>query len=251
MPIETAASPLVVHKAAALIVGSELLSGKTRDENLHELSRVLRALGIELKRVIICPDEVPVIVSDLKALLSQHDIVFTSGGLGPTHDDVTIRAVCEALGTDAHESADMLRIIEGIYGDRTTKNHRLMATIPDGARLIETGGWPLIVADRIWLLPGIPELFKSKLEAVRRELRGPSPIFSVALRVSVEEALIKDTLDQIVHDYPGVEIGSYPKWLDPLYKTLVTLDGRSELDVQKAHARLRGLLAEFVVEDPA
>ncbi len=241
--------PLIVETAAALIVGTELLSGKIREGNLHELSRVLRALGIELRRVIICPDDVRTITDDLRALLDKHDIVFTSGGLGPTHDDVTIQAVALALGIDVEHSTEMANIICNIYGERLTDNHLLMAKIPRGSRLIDTGGWPLIVADRIWLLPGIPELFRSKLSAVRTVLRGPSPIHSASLRLSVEEAHIKDALDQVVAERPDVEIGSYPKWFEPMYKTLVTIDGRIQEEVSLAHARLRHLLRDCLIDD--
>jgi molybdenum cofactor synthesis domain-containing protein len=237
----------VVESAAALIVGSELLSGKIRDENLHELSVTLRAMGIHLRRVIICPDDINTIAEDLVALLAGHDVVFTSGGLGPTHDDVTVAGVCKALGIGAERSSEMVQIIEKIYGASTTDNHRLMAHIPRGAQLIDTGGWPLIVAGRIWLLPGVPELFKSKLAAVRRELRGPGPIHSRTVKVSVEEAFIKDSLDLIVKTHPAVEIGSYPKWFDPTYKTLITLDGRAEHLVSLAHEQLRLAMAAYLV----
>lgn len=237
------AAPLVVESAAALIVGSELLSGKIRDENLYQLSRTLRALGIRLARVIICPDDQRIIAEDVAALLTQADVVFTSGGLGPTHDDVTVAGVCQALRVPAVHSEQMASIIEAIYGQRTTHNHRLMANIPAGSRLVDTGGWPLIVAGRVWLLPGVPELFRSKLTAVRRELRGTTPIYSRSLRVLVEEAHIKDRLDVVVSAHPQVDVGSYPKWFDPTYKTMVTVDGRTEGLVLAAFRHLEELLA--------
>jgi len=229
------------------MVGSELLSGKVRDENLFYLSGTLRALGIRLTRVIICPDDRATIAADIRSLLDGADVVFTSGGLGPTHDDVTVAGVCDALGVEPEHSASMLAIIEGIYGEKTSHNHRLMATIPSGARLLDTGGWPLIVADRVWLLPGVPELFRSKLLAVRRELAGTSPIYSRSLRVSVEEVVIKDRLDAVVAAHPQVEVGSYPKWFDPNYKTLITVDGRIEALVSAAFDHLMQLVTPELV----
>ncbi len=248
MASSPASMPTIVRTAAALVVGSELLSGKIRDQNLFELSRTLRALGIDLRRVIICPDEAAVITHDLKQLLADHDVVFTSGGLGPTHDDVTVAAVCDALGVERRSSPEMLKIIEKIYGNQTIENHRLMAQIPEGARLVDTGGWPIIVAGRTWLLPGVPELFKSKLEAVRSQLRGPCPIFSASLRVTVEEALIKEELDLVVCEFPNVDIGSYPKWSDPSHKTLITVDGRDESEVARAHQSLTQRLRTHLVQ---
>jgi len=247
MTPEVGPQPKIVESAAALMVGSELLSGKVRDENLFYLSRTLRALGVRLNRVIVCPDDRPTIAEDIRALLGSADVVFTSGGLGPTHDDVTVAGVCDALGVAPEHSAAMLTIIEGIFGAQMNPNHRLMATIPSGARLIDAGGWPLIVADRVWLLPGVPELFRSKLLAVRRELRGPSPILSRSLRVSVEEVAIKDRLDAVVAAHPHVEVGSYPKWFDPTYKTMITVDGRIEAQVNAAFDQLKTLLAAELV----
>lgn len=247
MTLEVGSQPKIIESAAALMVGSELLSGKVRDENLYFLSGTLRALGIRLTRVIICPDDRPTIAQDIRSLLGAADVVFTSGGLGPTHDDVTVAGVCDALGLVPEHSAAMLAIIEGIYGAQTNHNHRLMATIPSGARLLDAGGWPLIVADRVWLLPGVPELFRSKLLAVRRELHGPSPIYSRSLRVSVEEVAIKDRLDTVVAAHPQVEVGSYPKWFDPTYKTLITVDGRVEAQVNAAFAQLNLLLAPELI----
>lgn len=238
-----------VESAAALIVGSEVLSGKIRDENLPELSSTLRALGIDLRRAIICPDDTAAIAGDLRALLANHDVVFTSGGLGPTHDDLTVAGVCRALDVPAETNPQMLRIIEKIYGERTTDTHRLMAQIPRGARLIETGGWPLIVAQRIWLLPGVPALFKSKLIAVRGALRGPTHFHSRALRVVVDEALIKEQLDEVVRAHSSVEIGSYPKWFDPSYQTLITLDSRSPDRLDSAFEHLTQLLLPFLASD--
>src|SRR5690606_25910954 len=142
-----------------------------------------------------------------------------------------------------------LRIIEKIYGERTTDTHRLMAQIPQGARLIETGGWPLIVAQRVWLLPGVPALFKSKLIAVRGALRGPTPFHSRALRVVVDEALIKEQLDEVVRAHSSVEIGSYPKWFDSSYQTLITLDSRSPDRLNLAFEHLTQLLLPFLAPD--
>lgn len=249
LPDEAELPPVVAGTAAALIIGSEVLSGKVRDENLPELSNTLRALGIDLRRAIICPDDRSVIANDLRSLKASHDVVFTSGGLGPTHDDVTIAGVCEALDVPAEINPQMLGIVERIYGEHTTDTHRLMAKIPRGARLIETGGWPLIVADQIWLLPGVPPLFKSKLAAVRQAIRGPSPFHSRQLHLNVEEAHIKDQLDFVVKKHPGVDIGSYPKWFEPSYQTLVTLDSRSLVQLDAAFGQLRQLLLPFLAKD--
>lgn len=243
------AAPLVVKTAAAVIIGAELLSGKIRDENFHALSRTLRALGIELKKVVFCADERTVIATEVRAARTEHDVVFTSGGVGPTHDDVTIDGVSAALSVEAVHSPELEALLRHVYGERTTDAHLRMARIPKGALLEEGAGirWPTIVADNVWILPGVPELFRMKLAAVRALMRGPVPFFTEEIYCRVEETELKSELDQIVAEHPQVEVGSYPKWFDSRYKTRLTFDARSlELASAAAHAA-RLLLGDRVV----
>lgn len=243
-------APVVIKNAAALVVGGELLSGKIRDENLYHLSRALTALGICLRRVIFCPDERDIISHDLRELARNHDVVFTSGGIGPTHDDVTMAGVADALGAELTESSRFVEILEQHYQSPLTAGQRRMASVPLGCRLLESTDvrWPTIVAGNIWILPGIPELFRMKLRAVRDHLKGPTPLFSRDLFLNVEEAHFVDTLDEIVAANPEVQIGSYPKWFDPHYKTRLTFDSRVEGDVDRALTMAEQLLRAFVVQ---
>lgn len=234
----------IVRTAAALVVGGELLSGKIRDENSYSLAKTLRALGIDLVHVAIVPDRRERIRDELVRLLAESDAVFTSGGVGPTHDDVTVEGVALALGVDVHEDPKLVEMLGGLYGDRMTPTHRLMARVPRGARLI-TGDdvrWPLIVADRVWLFPGVPELFRAKLALLRQHVRGPEPFFTEVVLSSSEEADLKPEIDEVVAAHPAIEVGSYPKWFDPAYKTRVTFDGRSRSEVAAAADHFRALL---------
>lgn len=244
-----AGSARVARNAAALVIGTELLSGKIRDENLFRLSQCLRALGIELGRVIFCPDDRATIVRDVRELASNFDVVFTSGGVGPTHDDITIEAISEAQGRDVTESPELRAAIEKLYGEKTSPAHLLMARVPAGARLIESASarWPTIVSDNVWVLPGVPELFHSKLMVVREHLRGPRPFFTELIHCSAEEAEVKSILDRIVSSHPDCELGSYPKWFDPRYKTRFTIDARDQKKANAAASELRELLGTLVV----
>ncbi len=248
MAASPASAPLVAHTAAALVVGGELLSGKIRDENLYHLSRTLTSLGVTLRRVIFCPDEVEVISRDVRDLSLSHDIVFTSGGIGPTHDDVTMAAVAEALQVKLDESGRFVQILERHYQAPLTEAQRRMAWVPAGSRLLESDDvrWPTVVAQNIWILPGIPELFRMKLRTVREHLIGPTPLFSKDLFLSVEEGTFVETLDSVVAAHPQVQIGSYPKWFDPHYKTRLTFDGRKAEEVDAAFAMAEVLLKEFL-----
>lgn len=244
------AAPLVVRTAAAVIIGAELLSGKIRDENFHALSRTLRALGIELRKVVFCADDRTTIATEVRAVLDAHDVIFTSGGVGPTHDDVTIDGVSAALSVEAVHSPELEALLRHVYADKTTEAHLRMARIPKGAALEQGAGirWPTIVAGKVWILPGVPELFRMKLAAVRALMRGPNPFFTEEVFCGVEETELKSELDQIVAEHPEVEIGSYPKWFDSRYKTRLTFDARSLELAQAAALSARRLLGDRVVK---
>ena len=246
----TQSEPRVVSTAAALIIGSELLSGKIRDENFYHLSQTLRALGIQLGRVIICPDDLDTITRDVRELKASHDVVFTSGGVGPTHDDITMNAVAAALEVPVVSSPEMEALIHEIYGAETTESHLLMARVPQGAVLATAPDlkWPTVVADDIWILPGVPELFKMKLSLVREKLRGPQPFFTRSVYLQAPETDIKEELDRLVAEHPTVEMGSYPKWFDKRYQTRLTVDAREEADANKAEAALRESFAAHLVD---
>jgi molybdenum cofactor synthesis domain-containing protein len=231
MPEQTTAS-----NAAALIIGNELLSGKTRDSNLFELARTLRALGVRLERVVMVCDEIDVIAQEVAQLSAAFDVVFTSGGVGVTHDDVTIDAVAKAFGVSTSMDAEVTALLRRTYGDRCSDAHLRMALVPDGAQLAATSEvpWPIIVMRNVWVLPGVPEVFRMKLSVIRSLLRGPTPLISRAVFTHLEETELKPLLEQIVVSHPLVEVGSYPKWFDPEYKTKVTFDARQEQSLDAA-----------------
>jgi molybdenum cofactor synthesis domain-containing protein len=235
----------VVRTAAALVIGNELLSGKVLDANVHALAGALRALGIRLSRVVMLPDEIDVLADEVRRLSAEFDVVFTSGGVGPTHDDVTVEAVARAFGTEVVLDPTLSELLRGLYGERLTDAHLLMARVPVGATLFGSPDvqWPTPVMHNVWILPGIPDLFKLKLLTVRAWLRGPISFATRALFLRMEEPVLKPFLDAVVERHPGVEIGSYPKWFDPTYRTLITFDAETTDAAQAALDDLRNLLA--------
>jgi molybdenum cofactor synthesis domain-containing protein len=215
--------------AAALIVGNELLSGKVQDENLVALAKTLRQLGIALERVVMVPDEVSLIAEEVRALAARYGVVVTSGGVGPTHDDVTIEAVALAFDVPVVTSAVMEALLVAHYGDRCTAGHLRMALIPQGCELVSNAEvtWPTVLMRNVWVLPGIPEVFRMKLALLRERLAGGTPFLSRAVYTQMDEGNLKPLLDAVVAMFPDVEIGSYPKWGDPSYRTKLTFDGRN------------------------
>jgi molybdenum cofactor synthesis domain-containing protein len=228
--------------AAILVIGNEILSGKVDEANVPVLARALRPLGVLLRRVVVVLDDVDTIAREVAELAQAHDWLFTSGGVGPTHDDVTIEAVAKAFGVAVVSSPEMEAMLRAHYKERCTEGHLRMALVPDGAALEVSSEvrWPTIRMDNTWLLPGIPEVFRMKLpvviERVRAQAQAASarPFVSRAVYVKMDEGDLKPLLDRVVASFADVSVGSYPKWVDPAYKTKLTFDGRDEARVLAA-----------------
>lgn len=230
--------------AAALIIGSELLSGKIAETNLVLLARTLRSIGIVLERVVMVLDDRAVIARDVKVLSASHDVVFTSGGMGPTHDDVTVQAVAEAFGVETVVPELTRELLKKHFGDALNEGHLRMARVPDRARLIQTANapWPTVVMRNVWLLPGVPQIFARKMAIIRSELGGGRPFISEVVRTGLDECTIKPLLDRVVDEFPDVAVGSYPQWQEDGYRTEVTFDGSSAEVVTAAAEAFAALL---------
>jgi molybdenum cofactor synthesis domain-containing protein len=236
--------------AAILVIGNELLSGKVDEANVGVLARALRGLGVLLKRAVVVMDDVDVIAREVRDLSATHDWLFTSGGVGPTHDDVTIEAVAKAFGVPVVSSRLVEDMLRAHYGDKCTEGHLRMALVPEGASLEATASvtWPTIRLRNTWLLPGIPQVFRMKVGVVVAALSAEGTaaqrraFVSRAVYTQLDEGHLKPMLDQVVADFPDVDVGSYPKWMDPAYKTKLTFDGRDEQRVLAARNAFVALL---------
>lgn len=222
--------------AAMLVIGNELLSGKVAETNLRVLARSLRRLGIALRRVVMVADDIDIIAQEVRALSAAHDWLFTSGGVGPTHDDVTIEGVAQAFGVEVVTSLEMKRMLENHYKERLAEGHLRMARIPEGATLETTTEirWPTIRVRNTWVMPGVPEVFLMKIPVVEAKVGRAEAFVSHAVYTRMDEGDLKPLLDKVVAAFPGVEVGSYPKWNHPTYRTQLTFDGRDDLLVLRA-----------------
>jgi len=238
-----------VSTAAAVIVGNEILSGKVADANLAELARTLRGLGILLARAVVVAADLDEIAAEIRAARARFAVVFTSGGVGPTHDDVTIAAAAAAFSVEVTVSEAMTRLLRDHFRERFREEHLRMARVPAGAWLARSPGvvWPTVVMQDVWLLPGVPEVFRAKLEVVRAWLRGPGPFCSRSVYLATEEAELVATLDAVAAAHPDVQIGSYPRWVPTDHRTRVTFDGRKMAAVEAAYA---DLLARLPAGEP-
>jgi len=240
-----------VETAAFLAIGNELLTGKVVEANLAPLAKTLRALGIELTSAEILLDHVPTLASAIARLSKAHGVVVTSGGVGPTHDDVTIEAVAKAFGRAVVRDPGLVELVRETFGERTTEAHLRFADIPEGAELRRSPdvSWPTPVLENVWILPGVPEVFRMKLATLRQWVTGPTPFVSHALVLRQDEVDLKQTLDVVVAAHPAITIGSYPALFNPRYRTRITFDGTSEAQVLEALEDLRARLSPSVIVD--
>lgn len=239
----------MARTAAAIIIGNEVLSGKVVEANGSYLIRQLREHGIDLKRVAIVQDDVDAVVEELAAIRTRVDLVLTSGGLGPTHDDLTVRAVACALGRPVVRDEEMAEKVRTHYGARFTPEALRLANAPEGATFLKIPGiWmPVLTVENIVLLPGVPELFRLQLDAVIERYRAePFHLRCVFLREG--EAAIAAALDQVALAHPHVAIGSYPRFDAADHKVRLTLEARDPALVESAlEAVLAALPPSFVV----
>ncbi len=224
----TRSTPRKPVTARAVIVGNEILTGKIQDQNLGVLARTLRKHGVLLTGASTIPDDLGVIAREVRAASRSHDWVFTSGGVGPTHDDVTIDAVARAFAQPVVRSRGLEGLIRRAYGDALKEGHLWMARIPKGAKLVSSPEipWPVVLMRNVWVLPGVPEIFEIKMRLVAARIGQHGPYHSVALLTRMDEGNLKPLIDRVVADFSDVDVGSYPRWTDPEVRTKLTFDGR-------------------------
>jgi molybdenum cofactor synthesis domain-containing protein len=243
--------------AAMLVIGDEVLSGRTRDANAHHLAGVLGDLGVALREVRFCPDDHAVIVGHVNALRAAYDTVFTSGGIGPTHDDITADAVAAAFGVAIDVREDARAILAAYYADPAELNAaRLrMARIPEGATLIANpiSQAPGFTLGNVHVMAGVPIIFAAMLEGLKPSLaRGP-PVRAWSFRAPLPEGVIADPLRALAAAFPDVAFGSYPFYRGGLGSTLVARasdPARLAAAAQALRAMLRDLGAGTVGETP-
>lgn len=236
--------------AAAVIIGNEVLTAKVVDANGPHLIRRLREVGIPLRSLEIVPDEVDVIVEAVARARLRAKHVFTSGGIGPTHDDVTVRAVALAMGRRVVRLPEMVELIRQKAVDAPTAEALRLADAPEGAVLIaQPGSWyPVLTVETVYMLPGVPQLFRAQLEAVLARLSG-TPVHLRVLYLGLGESAVASVLDRVALDMPHVAIGSYPMFDRTLdYSVKVTVESVEKDAVEQAVVRLQaGLPAGSVL----
>jgi len=233
--------------AAMVVIGDEILSGRTKDRNIGHLADIMTAVGIDLKEVRIVPDEQEAIVEAINALRSRFTYVFTTGGIGPTHDDITADAVAAAFGLPCEYDDRAYRLLDEHYearGIEFTEVRKRMARMPRGARHIPN---PISVApgfaiDNVFVMAGVPAIFQAMLDQIVPTLRTGAKLLSVSIPSPLPEGTIGGALGEVQKAFPETIIGSYPKYVDGRFWTELVIRSRSEETLQAAKAEIERML---------
>ena len=203
-----------IWTAALVVIGDEILSGRTHDRNIAQVASWLQVQGIRLMEVRVVPDVEERIAEAVNALRTAHDYLFTTGGIGPTHDDITVDAVAKALGLPVVVHPEARRILEDYYSTRggITEARLRMARVPEGAELIpnKMSGAPGIKSGNVFLMAGVPHIAAQMLDALTGTLEGGAPLLSETVGCWVAESEVADLLREVEQAHPECQIGSYP-----------------------------------------
>jgi molybdenum cofactor synthesis domain-containing protein len=239
--------------AALIVIGDEILSGRTEDRNVAQVAQWLNSQGIQLREVRVVADEKAAIVAAVNALRSTHDYVFTTGGIGPTHDDITVDSIAAAFEVPTIIHPEARQILEDYYRDRPlglTEARLRMARVPSGAELIPnpTSGAPGVRIGNVFILAGVPNIAQAMLEALDGRLEGGRPVVSVSVRAHAAESDVADMLKQVQDEHPGVSIGSYPFHGDGKYGADFVIRCEDASLAKSCAEELRARLREAKIE---
>ena len=234
--------------AAMLVIGDEILSGRTRDANMHHLAGQLTEAGIDLTEVRIVSDDAPAIIAAVQALSASYSHVFTSGGIGPTHDDITADCIAAAFDTPIDIRDDARALLQAHYdrsGQELNTARLRMARIPDGATLIDNpvSTAPGFTLGNVHVMAGVPSVFQAMIASVLPTLSGGAPLLSRSLRVVRGEGDIAGPLGEFAARHPDLSVGSYPFQKDGIYGANLVVRGQDATALDAAMADLGTVFA--------
>ena len=229
--------------AAVIIIGDEILSGKFTDANSPWLATRCREIGLDLIRIAVVPDTIDVIAEEVQRCSTIADHVFTTGGVGPTHDDMTMAAIGHAFGLTLERHPDLEALLREKLGDQVTTEALQMTDLPAGAELWWDGDlfFPVVVVRNVCIFPGVPSLLRRKFDEIAHRFQG-TPVSSRRVKTRQRESQIARVLQQAQNRWPQVAIGSYPRFEEKPYTVIVTMDGRDEAALSECEEHLRAVL---------
>ena len=221
--------------AGIVIIGNEVLSGKTQDINSHFFCTELRGLGVEVQKISTIQDEIELIGEEVSAFSKRYDFVFTSGGVGPTHDDVTIDGIAHGFGLKVVRHPDIERRMRQRLGDQVNEARLRMANVPEGATLLATDALfaPIVNIYNVYIFPGIPKILQERFHAIKEIFRD-TPYYLKNVYVRYGEGVIAAMLNDLLAKFPKLMLGSYPVLDLPDYKVKVTLESKDSSYLNQA-----------------
>ena len=234
--------------AGIIIIGNEILSGKVQDSNSYYLASELRSLGIDVKRISVIPDDIETIGQEVFRFSGKYNYVFTSGGVGPTHDDVTMAAVADGFGVSLVSNEKIREILLSRYTRKPNSATLKMTEIPEGSEVIfnENMRFPVIAFKNVFIFPGIPDYVKNKFTAIKERFRSSS-FYLKRIFLDSHETEITESLNRVVADNQDVMFGSYPILGEEDYRIIITAESKSEEYLKRAVDKLLKLLPEEII----
>jgi molybdenum cofactor synthesis domain-containing protein len=222
-------------RAEILIIGNEILSGKVPDEHAAFLCRELHNLGVDVRRVVVLPDEVHTIAEAVRAAWDRADLIMTTGGVGPTHDDVTIEGIAEGLGRRLVRHPVLAQLVRDVYGASDDPYVARLADVPEGATLIAAEGLrvPVLAVEKIYVFPGVPEVFRRKFHAIKARFQN-APFHLRTIYLGVGEESVAAVLYDAAARHPDVALGSYPVGTRGAYRVRLTLESKDKTRLEAA-----------------
>jgi molybdenum cofactor synthesis domain-containing protein len=233
--------------AAILIIGNEILSGRTQDVNLIYISKWLNTLGVRVEKAIIIPDNEKTIVNNINQLRKKFNYVFTTGGIGPTHDDITTKSVAKAFNLKYEYHKEAYSILEKYYSpEKFNEGRKKMAKLPSKSKLIynPSSGAPGFIVENVFCLPGVPSIIKSMLGGLKNEIAGGNIVLSKTLNLKTVESEIAKPLTEIQNKNKDVEIGSYPFFKAGKIGVSIVLRSENQKKIDKCNLEILKLVSE-------
>jgi len=235
--------------SAILIIGNEILSGRTVDKNTSFIAKWLGELGIIVEEVRVVPDKEQVIINSLNELRKKYQYVFTTGGIGPTHDDITSESVAKAFGKKYDYNKEAYAILEKYYVKSDfNEGRKKMARMPEGATLIynDNGSAPAFSVENVFVLPGIPSYVEAMIPQLKKVLVSGKKIISVTCDAKVRESSIAVDLENIQNKYPNIDIGSYPYSSPEGFGTMLVMRSIDEIQVNNCKKEIESMIQKYV-----
>lgn len=241
-----------IYRASMIIIGNEILSGRTQDTNLAYLAKALNELGVRLVETRIIPDIEEVIVNTVNELRVKFDYVFTTGGIGPTHDDITADCIAKAFAVELEMHPDIVEVIQRREAPPEVMESRLrMARVPKGGRLIDnpTGGPQGFQMENVFVMAGVPMVMQAMVSSLdNNHVPGGDPVRSRSIGAYLGESQVATALGEIQDRYPDIDLGSYPFYRKDGYGTNLVMRGTSAADLDRMKEEVRNMIVEFGAE---